>query len=53
MNLPGTALNFFDNVVPEQGITFKLVSKNKIGLSGEVSVDIFSGGDSSIAKVPV
>ena len=45
VNLPGTALKFFDNVVDGQGITFKLVSKNKNGLSEEVSVDILGGGD--------
>jgi hypothetical protein len=48
MNLAAGALKFFDNVAPGQGITFKLVSKNKIGLSTEVTVDIFGGGDSSI-----
>jgi hypothetical protein len=39
----GAVLTFFDNVAPEQGITFSLVAKNKTGQSTAVTADIFGG----------
>ena len=51
-NLPGGVLTFSDNVVAGQGITFKLVSKNKIGESTELLVDLLGGGDVTGALFP-
>ena len=38
-------LKFFDNVAVEQGITFRLVSVNKVGSSDPIEAEIFEGGD--------
>jgi hypothetical protein len=38
-------LKFFDNVAVEQGITFRLVSVNKVGTSIPIEAEIFEGGD--------
>jgi hypothetical protein len=46
---PGV-LKFFDNVAPEEGITFTLVSTNKVGISTQVTADILGGG---VVGVPV
>jgi len=51
-NLAAGALTFSDNVVAGQGITFKLVSKNKIGESTELLVDLLGGGDVTGALFP-
>lgn len=52
MNLAAGAVTFSDYVIPNQGITFKLVAKNKIGVSTELSTDILGGGDISIPNCP-
>jgi hypothetical protein len=45
INLGPGVLKFFDNVAPEQGITFSLVSTNKVGSSIPIEAEIFEGGD--------
>jgi hypothetical protein len=45
INLGPAILKFFDNVAPEQGITFGLVSVNKVGTSIPIEAMIFDGGD--------
>jgi hypothetical protein len=45
INLGPGVLKFFDNVAPEQGITFRLVSVNKVGSSIPIEAEIFEGGD--------
>jgi len=51
-NLGSGSLTFSDNVVPEQPITFRLVAKNKIGLSTALFFDLLGGGDVTDAIFP-